>query len=342
MYKTISINKQNKIKILDQRKLPFKTRYIITDNYKIVIKAIKNLSVRGAPAIGVAGGFAAFLAINKLRDNVNYKSKIKKMLKEIESSRPTAVNLSWAIKKFYKIVDSKKNSLTELKKIFFNTSIDIEKEEIEVSNKISRNGVKLIKNNFNILTHCNTGRLATTGIGTALGVISRANKIRKNIKLFATETRPLNQGSRLTTWEADREGIDCTLVTDSMAAYSMKEKGIDLIIVGADRIALNGDTANKIGTLQLAILAKYYSVPFYVAAPISTFDKDSKSGSEIIIENRNQEEVFKINQIKITKSKKALNPAFDITPSKLISGIITDKGIINKPYKNKIKKLFSI
>ena len=139
-----------------------------------------------------------------------------------------------------------------------------------------------------------------------------------------------------------REGIDCTLVTDSMAAYSIKEKGVDLIIVGADRIALNGDTANKIGTLQLAILAKYYSVPFYVAAPISTFDKDSKSGSEIIIENRNQEEVFKINQIKITKSKKALNPAFDITPSKLISGIITDKGIINKPYKNKIKKLFSI
>lgn len=341
MYKTISINKQNKVKILDQRKLPFKTSYIITDNYKIVIKAIKNLSVRGAPAIGVAGGFAAFLAINKLRDNVNFKSKIKKMLKEIESSRPTAVNLSWAIKKFYRIIDSKKNSLTELKKIFFNTSIDIEKEEIEVSNKISRNGVKLIKNNFNILTHCNTGRLATTGIGTALGVILQANKIRKNIKLFATETRPLNQGSRLTTWEADREGIDCTLVTDSMAAYSIKEKGVDLIIVGADRIALNGDTANKIGTLQLAILAKYYSVPFYVAAPISTFDKDSKSGSEIIIENRNQEEVFKINQIKITKSKKALNPAFDITPSKLISGIITDKGIINKPYKNKIKKLFS-
>ena len=152
MYKTISINKQNKVKILDQRKLPFKTSYIITDNYKIVIKAIKNLSVRGAPAIGVAGGFAAFLAINKLRDNVNFKSKIKKMLKEIESSRPTAVNLSWAIKKFYRIIDSKKNSLTELKKIFFNTSIDIEKEEIEVSNKISRNGVELIKNNFNILT----------------------------------------------------------------------------------------------------------------------------------------------------------------------------------------------
>ena len=340
MYKTISINKQNKIKILDQRKLPFKTSYIITDNYKSVIKAIKNLSVRGAPAIGVAGGFAAFLAINKLNNNHNFKNKIKRMLKEIESSRPTAVNLSWAIKKFYRILN-KKDSLPELKKIFFNISIDIEKQEIEVSNKISKNGVKLIKNNFNILTHCNTGRLATTGIGTALGIISSANKIRKNIKLFATETRPLNQGSRLTTWEANKEGINCTLITDSMAAYCIKEKEIDLVIVGADRIALNGDTANKIGTLQLAILAKYYSIPFYVAAPISTFDKDSKSGLEIIIENRDQEEVFKINQIKITQSKKALNPAFDVTPSKLITGIITDKGIIQKPNKNKIKKLLS-
>tara|TARA_B100001248_G_scaffold59056_1_gene40209 strand:- start:30313 stop:31341 length:1029 start_codon:yes stop_codon:yes gene_type:complete len=339
MYKTISINKQNKIKILDQRKLPFKTCYIITDNYKTVIKAIKNLSVRGAPAIGVAGGFAAFLAINKINNNHNFKNKIKKMLKEIESSRPTAVNLSWALKKFYRILDNKKDSLPELKKIFFNISIDIEKQEIEVSNKISKNGVKLIKNNFNILTHCNTGRLATPGIGTALGIISSANKIRKNIKLFATETRPLNQGSRLTTWEANKEGINCTLITDSMAAYSIQEKEIDLVIVGADRIALNGDTANKIGTLQLAILARYYSIPFYVAAPISTFDKDSKSGLEIIIENRDQEEVFKINQIKITQSKKALNPAFDITPSKLITGIITDKGIIQEPNKNKIKKL---
>ena len=339
MYKTISINKQNKIKILDQRKLPFKTCYIITDNYKTVIKAIKNLSVRGAPAIGVAGGFAAFLAINKLNNNHNFENKIKKMLKEIESSRPTAVNLSWALKKFYRILDNKKDSLPELKKIFFNISIDIEKQEIDVSNKISKNGVKLIKNNFNILTHCNTGRLATPGIGTALGIISSANKIRKNIKLFATETRPLNQGSRLTTWEANKEGINCTLITDSMAAYSIQEKEIDLVIVGADRIALNGDTANKIGTLQLAILAKYYSIPFYVAAPISTFDKDSKSGLEVIIENRDQEEVFKINQIKITQSKKALNPAFDVTPSKLITGIITDKGIIQKPNKNKIKKL---
>ena len=342
MYKTISIIKKNKIKILDQRKLPFKTCYIITDNYKTVIKAIKNLSVRGAPAIGVAGGFAAFLAINKLNNNHDFKNKIKKMLKEIESSRPTAVNLSWAIKKFYRILDNKKNSLSELKKIFFNISVDIEKQEIEVSNKISKNGVKLIKNNFNILTHCNTGRLATTGIGTALGVISSANKIRKNLKLFATETRPLNQGSRLTTWEANKEDINCTLITDSMAAYSIKEKKVNLVIVGADRIALNGDTANKIGTLQLAILAKYYSIPFYVAAPISTFDKDSKSGKEIIIENRDQEEVFKINQTRITQSKKALNPAFDVTPSKLITGIITDKGIIQKPNKNKIKKLLSI
>ena len=233
MYKTISINKQNKIKILDQRKLPFKTCYIITDNYKTVIKAIKNLSVRGAPAIGVAGGFAAFLAINKINNNHNFKNKIKKMLKEIESSRPTAVNLSWALKKFYRILDNKKDSLPELKKIFFNISIDIEKQEIEVSNKISKNGVKLIKNNFNILTHCNTGRLATPGIGTALGIISSANKIRKNIKLFATETRPLNQGSRLTTWEANKEGINCTLITDSMAAYSIQEKEIDLVIVGA-------------------------------------------------------------------------------------------------------------
>ena len=342
MSNTISINKKNKIKILDQRQLPFKEKYIITDNYKVVIAAIKNLSVRGAPAIGVAGAFASFLALNELKDKQNFILEIRRRLKQIERSRPTAVNLSWAIKRFNYILSGQNKTLDYLKKKFLQEALTIEKEEKNVSNKISKFGKNLIKNNYKILTHCNTGTLATTGPGTAFGIISYANKIRKNIKLFATETRPLNQGSRLTIWEAEREGIDNYLITDSMAGYVMSNKKIDLIIVGADRIALNGDTANKIGTYQLAIMAKHHKIPFYIAAPISTFDKQSSSGMDIKIELRNPDEVKKINKIKVTNAKKVFNPAFDITPGKFITGIITEKGIITNPYKTKIKELLSV
>ena len=213
-------------------------------------------------------------------------------------------------------------------------------EEKKVSERISINGLKLIRNNYKILTHCNTGALATTGPGTALGIVDYANKKFENINLYATETRPLNQGSRLTVWESSMKGIDCTLICDSMVSYIINSENIDIIIVGADRIAMNGDIANKIGTYQLAITANYHKIPFYVAAPISTFDMDIVSGDDIIIEERSRDEILKLKKIRISKAVKVQNPAFDVTPNNLISGIVTEKGIITKPSLKKIKKFF--
>ena len=342
MSKTININNKKEVIILDQRLLPFKVKYIRTKDYKTVIKAIKNLSVRGAPAIGVAGAFAAYLASEKFKTLNNIDKLLEKKLNEIILARPTAVNLQWAVKRFLKILKNKEfKSLLDLKGKFLKESKKIYNEEKNVSELISKNGSRLIKNNDNILTHCNTGALATTGIGTAFGIINKSNKIKKNINLFATETRPLNQGSRLTTWEARRNNIKCFLITDSMAAHIIKTEKINIIIVGADRIASNGDTANKIGTYQLAISALYHQIPFYVAAPLSTFDLDTKNGQEIVIEERSSNEIIFLNNEKITNHKNVKNPAFDITPSNLITGIITEKGIIYKPNKSKIKKILS-
>ena len=338
----IYFSKNKNVFILDQTLLPFKVKYIETKHYKEIIKLIKNLSIRGAPAIGVAGSFAAFLALRNLptqRNNSFYKI-IRKRLDEIAQSRPTAVNLKWSIDRFNKILNANTEApISVLFKLFYNEAKEIFQKERSVSLKISKFGLTLFSNKDKILTHCNTGSLATSGPGTALGIIKAANKKYKGIKVFATETRPLLQGSRLTVWECEQNKIDCTLITDSMASHVIKNNDINSVIVGADRIANNGDVANKIGTYQLAIACKYHKIPFYVAAPLSTFDFQCKNGNMIEIEERSPIEIVKIRKSLISSSKKVFNPAFDITPNKLITAIITEKGILFKPNKNNISKL---
>ena len=341
MKETIKLTRSDVVEILDQTKLPFSEKIIATTNYIEIIKAIKQLSIRGAPAIGVAGAFAAYLALksSRYRQFEKLSKEILFKLKSIESARPTAVNLSWSINRFRRIIiSSEETNYKKLVTIFRKEAMAISKEESNVSVMISEVGSKLIKRNSKIITHCNTGSLATTGPGTALGVIKFANTKVKGIKVFATETRPLLQGSRLTIYECQKNKIDCTLITDSMASYIIKKEKIDFVIVGADRIASNGDTANKIGTYQLAISAKFHKIPFYVAAPISTFDFSAKTGLSIKIEQRNIEELTYFEKKRISNSKKASNPAFDITPKSLISGIITEKGIIRNPNLIKINK----
>lgn len=337
----IYFSKTNNVFVLDQTLLPFKVKYVEAKNYLTLIKLIKRLSIRGAPAIGVAGAFAAFLALKNMRNKSNmFEKELRGKLKEIELARPTAINLGWAIRRFEKILTSNiTKNYKEILRLFYKEAIQIYKYEKNVSQSISNYGSKLFSNNYKVLTHCNTGSLATTGPGTALGVIKSANKRFKNIKVFATETRPLLQGSRLTVWECEQENIDCTLITDSMASYVIKNKDIDCVIVGADRIAVNGDVANKIGTYQLAISCHHHKIPFYVAAPLSTFDFSCKNGQMIDIEQRNPKEITKIMRSNVSAANKVFNPAFDITPRNLISAIITEKGIIRKPNKTSIYKL---
>ena len=335
----IYFSKTNSVFVLDQTKLPFKVEYVEAKNYKTIIKLIKKLSIRGAPAIGVAGAFASYLAVKDLtkRPVSDLFKIINIRLENIASARPTAVNLTWAIKRFKNILSlNRELNPNQLSRVFYLEANKIFKEEKKVSSLISKFGARLFSRNYKVLTHCNTGALATTGPGTALGVIKMASKTFRGIQVFATETRPLLQGSRLTVWECEQNNIDCTLITDSMASHTIKVEGIDIVIVGADRIALNGDTANKIGTYQLAIACKYHKIPFYVAAPISTFDFSCKNGEMIKIEERSPEEVIKIKGTLVSGAKKVSNPAFDVTPNSLISGLITEKGIIYKPNKTKI------
>lgn len=342
MKEIIYFSKSQSVNVLDQTSLPFKVKYIEAKDYKEIIKLIKKLSIRGAPAIGVAGSFAAYLAMKDLKSK-SHKDLLRILtlrLKEIASARPTAINLMWAVNRFQKLLslNSQKGYL-DISKLFLKEAKYIFNHEKKVSTLISKFGTSILFDNCKVLTHCNTGSLATTGPGTALGVIKMANKKYKGIKVYATETRPLMQGSRLTVWECEQSNLDCTLITDSMVSHTIKESMVDLVIVGADRIALNGDVANKIGTYQLAIACKYHKIPFYVAAPLSTFDFDTEKGSSILIEQRPSDEVTKIMGSKISQAKKVLNPAFDVTPNKLISGIITEKGIIKNPKKRVIVKL---
>ena len=342
MKEIIYFSKSQSVFILDQTLLPFKVKYVESKNYKSIIKLIKKLSIRGAPAIGVAGSFAAYLAIKDLKSKskINLIKDITKRLNEIGSSRPTAVNLMWSIKRFHNLLLSNSTKdHKDLTDLFLKEAKYIFNHEKKVSTLISKIGSSIFFKNCKVITHCNTGSLATTGPGTALGVIKIANKRYKGIQVFATETRPLMQGSRLTVWECEQNNIDCTLITDSMVSHVIKENRINLVIVGADRVAINGDIANKIGTYQLAIACNYHKIPFYVAAPLSTFDFNSKNGEDIVIEQRSSDEVKKIMGYQISKAKKIANPAFDVTPRELVSGIITEKGIIKNPNKKIISKL---
>jgi methylthioribose-1-phosphate isomerase len=335
---------KNKVKLIDQTKLPFKTEILEFHDYRKLARAIKEMRLRGAPAIGVATALGIALGINysKASSYKELSQELDRAIKTFQETRPTAVNLFWACEKMRKeFRENKGKSLKEIKKILIQEAKRITQKDIECCKRIGELGASLIKKGDSILTHCNAGALATAGYGTALGVIKRAHEESKRIKVLVDETRPRLQGARLTTWELKREGIPFILITDNMAGYFMKGKKIDLVIVGADRIARNGDVANKIGTYSIAVLAKEHKVPFYVACPTSTIDLRLSSGNRIPIEERNPKEVTHIGgRALVPKGTRAANPAFDLTPNKYVKAIITEKGIARRPYRKSLKKLF--
>ena len=339
--------KNGKIRIIDQSRLPLSLRYIDIDNAKALWHAIRELKVRGAPALGAAAGLGVYLGIknSKAKTFLAFSKELDKVVSHLAGSRPTARNLFWGIERACSIaVRNKDKSVPEIKKLIFREAIKIIEEDRIACRKIGMYGAKLFKNNDTVLTVCNAGILATIDYGTALGVIYRSKQDKKNLKVFACETRPLLQGARLTAWELKRQGIQVTLICDNMAATLMQQGKIDKVIVGADRIAANGDTANKIGTYGLAVLAKYHGIPFYVAAPVSTFDLNIHNGRGIKIEERPASEVtdlFFKRSLHI-KGVKVYNPAFDVTPNNLITAIITDKDLIRAPYRNNIKKIIGV
>ncbi|NTW04487.1 MAG: S-methyl-5-thioribose-1-phosphate isomerase [Peptococcaceae bacterium] len=330
--------------ILDQTKLPDYVEYICCKDYQTVFEAICRLSVRGAPAIGAAAAYGLVLGAMALpkKDLTNFISQVERIAGVLMSSRPTAVNLKWAIDRMLSgLAVNKFNNYDRIINFMLQEAELIYQEDLENNKNIGYYGNKLIPPGARILTHCNAGALATAGYGTALGVIRAAAEADKKIMVYAGETRPLLQGARLTTLEMINAKIPVTLITDNMAGYLMYLKKADLIIIGADRIAANGDTANKIGTYGLAVLAKAHGLPFYVAAPLSTIDIELESGSDIPIEERSGDEVTHIAGTRVAPpGVDVWNPAFDITPAELITSIITEKGIAVPPYSKSLRKLF--
>jgi methylthioribose-1-phosphate isomerase len=332
--------KGDTLRILDQTRLPHQIEYINTDDYRVVIEAITSLRVRGAPAIGIAAAYGiALAAIGIHMEQVaEFKRKLESVLQEFAASRPTAVNL-------FKAIDRMRNAIiacsttASMKQVLEEEAKKIHEEEKESTRLISKYGAELIQDGFTVLTHCNAGPLATGGYGTALGIIIAAADQGKRIEVISCETRPLLQGARLTTWELLQHKIPVELIIDSAAGYYLHSKKVDCVIIGADRIAANGDTANKIGSYTHAVTAYENKIPFYVAAPVSTIDLTIKSGDEITIEERSPVEVTDIGGVRFAPDKvNALNPAFDVTPARYISAIITEKGIIQKPFRKNLKK----
>ncbi len=331
----------DRVRILDQTKLPQVEKYVELDDYRSVASAIKEMKIRGAPVIGIAGAYAVALGALKINTTSRgeFVKKLQKVIDTIAATRPTARNLFFALERMKKAAGTGKNT-TDIKEKIVAEALKIHKEEADATHHISLFGAKLVKDGWTVLTHCNTGPLAASGYGTALGVIIAAQKQGKQIKVLADETRPLLQGARLTTWELKKAGVPVTLITDSMAGHFMRGGKINCVITGADRIAANGDTANKIGTYTLSVLAKENKIPFYVAAPVSTIDISIKTGEKIPIEERKVEEVTHFQGKRVApEGTKAANPAFDVTPHKYITAIITDKGIIREPYLDSINSL---
>ena len=324
----------NRVRILDQTRLPQEETYLELSDYRDIASAITELKIRGAPAIGVAGGYGVALGALEIEtaSKDEFLGRLRDISHTLAATRPTAKNLFRAIDRMEQVA-AVSGDIDQIKQALVDEAVKIHSEEVEATGKLSQFGAELIQDGFSILTHCNAGPLATTGYGTALGVIIQAKEQGKKIKVFADETRPLLQGARITTWELKRAGIAVTLITDSMAGYFMSRGEVNCVIVGADRIAANGDTANKIGTYTLAVLAKENNVPFYVAAPISTIDPSLASGEEIPIEQREAEEVTHIKGVRIApEGIDVANPAFDVTPHRYITAIITERGIIREPY----------
>jgi len=328
------------IRILDQSRLPEEQVFVNLDDYRDVVGAIREMKVRGAPAIGVAAAYGIALGASSIetKDSDEFVARLNEVTQAFSAARPTAVNLFQAIGRMKKA--ARGDSVGDMKNSLIKEAKRIHEEEVTATRELSRLGAELLKDGFTVLTHCNAGPLATAGYGTALGVIKAAKEQGKKLGVFATETRPLLQGARLTTWELMQEGIPVTLITDSMAGYFMKRRAIDCVIVGADRIAANGYTANKIGTYTLAVLANAHGIPLYVAAPTSTIDLSLTSGYQIPIEERSPDEVTHIRGVPIApKGIRAANPAFDVTPNSYITAIITEKGIVRAPYTEGLKTI---
>ena len=333
MIDTVWLDEKNDLLcIIDQTKLPSKTVILKLYDAAEIYSAIKRLSVRGAPAIGVAAAIGLYVACVRFKDRTSgeFLYSLQKTAKLISSSRPTAVNLSWALNRMQKTAEKHKDkNIGFIKSALKSEALNIYKEDIETCRRIGENGLRLLSDGDTVLTHCNAGALAAVRYGTALAPIYIGKEKGYNFKVFADETRPLLQGARLTVYELCENGIDTTLICDNMAATLMKKGKIDAILVGCDRVAKNGDTANKIGTLGVAVLAKVFSVPFYVCAPYSTIDFSCKNGDDIVIEQREAYEITDLHfSASITHKKaKVYNPAFDITPAEYITAFITEKGV---------------
>ncbi|OPY15052.1 MAG: Methylthioribose-1-phosphate isomerase [Syntrophus sp. PtaB.Bin001] len=339
--------RNNAVILLDQKLLPAEERFLTCTHYEEVLAAIRDLTVRGAPAIGVATAMGIALGALTLPDDSPeaFQKGFETMCNAFAQARPTARNLFWAIERMKRCflenysVDGSGTDSAKVRQALVAEARQMAEEDVAINKRLGRLGQALIPDGCRILTHCNAGALATAGYGTALGVIRAAHEAGKQVQVFADETRPVLQGARLTAWELQQENIPVTLITDNMAGFLMKQRRIDCIIVGADRIAANGDTANKIGTYTLAVLAKVHSIPFYVAAPLSTVDMQLSSGEDIPIEERPGEEILTIRGMQIAPAGvNVYNPAFDVTPCSYISAIITEAGIAEQPYESSLKE----
>ncbi|HEY9407303.1 MAG TPA: S-methyl-5-thioribose-1-phosphate isomerase [Nitrososphaera sp.] len=332
--------KDNSVVFIDQTKLPNKLVYVTCKNYNEVADVIRRLVVRGAPAIGVSAAFGLALAAqqSKAKTLPELMRDLDSAFKVLQATRPTAVNLFWALQRVMG-KGKRAKTLEEAKRVILNEALKMAQEDIETNRKIGAHGLKLFRDGDMVLTHCNAGSLATVAYGTALGVIRAARDSGKRLSVIATETRPVMQGSRLTAFELLHDGIDVSLITDTAVGHMMAIGAVNHVIVGADRVLRTGHVFNKIGTYQVAILASKHNVPFYVAAPLSTFDFES-TPEDVIIEDRSVDEVVKVGKRRIApKGVRVFNPAFDITPPELITGIITEKGVLNPPFNKNLKSL---
>lgn len=334
-----------KVIILDQEKLPNAEEYLELDNAEDIYEAIFRLKVRGAPAIGICAGYGIYVLARQIdtEDFDTFYKEFKQKRNYLDSSRPTAVNLSWALNRMERVViNNREKTVDEIKGLLLAESRKIQAEDIEMCRAISEYGLSLLKDGDGILTHCNAGPLATSKYGTALGPLLLGKERGMEFHVFADETRPLLQGARLTAYELQKAGVDVTLICDNMAGLVMKNGWINACLVGCDRIAANGDTANKIGTGAVAVLAQYYHIPFYVLGPTSTIDMNCPTGDDITIELRDPEEIKSryYREPSTLPEVKCYNPAFDVTPHELITGIVTEHGVIGPPYRENLAALF--
>jgi methylthioribose-1-phosphate isomerase len=327
------------LRLLDQRQLPHRTSLITCGRVEDVFECIQTLAVRGAPAIGIAAAYGMLVGLFETRLSLaELRQNLAERAEYLISARPTAVNLPWAVNRMMDVLTGHHDDAAELTEQLEQEARAIHQEDISACHQIGDHGVALVRQYPNVLTHCNAGSLAVSELGTALAPVYRAYEEGVNVHVYVDETRPLLQGARLTAFELQSVGVSCTLITDSMAAHMMATGGVDMVMVGADRIVANGDVANKIGTLSVAVLCQYFGIPFYVACPVSTLDTHTGSGNEIDIEQRNSLEVthWKGEQISPDNIKVA-NPAFDVTPARLVTGIVTEKGILTPPFSEEIQ-----